>query len=144
MLAKVFKGSADYAPLVLRLALALVFIAHGYQKLFVMGVGAVAEMFAGLGIPLASVSAWVVALVEFVGGICLLLGLLTRYAALLISIVMVVAILKVKLAVGLIAPMGTPMPGAELDVALLAAAVSIVLAGPGKWALERTLFKQEL
>jgi putative oxidoreductase len=144
MLSKVFSKYSDYAPLVLRVALAMVFIAHGYQKLFVMGVPAVGEMFAGLGIPMAGVAAWVVALVELVGGICLLLGFLTRYAAVLIGIVMVVAILKVKLAVGLIAPMGAPMPGAELDVALLAAAIAVALAGPGKWSLEKAMLKKEL
>jgi len=143
MLAKVFERYSEYTPLVLRVVLAIVFIAHGYQKLFVMGVPAVGEMFASLGIPLALLAAWVVALVEFVGGIALLLGLFARYAALLIAIVMVVAAVKVKLAVGLIAPMGSPMPGAELDLALLAGAVGVLLSGPGKWALERVWFKRE-
>ena len=143
MLAKVFEKHEDYALVILRVGLAIIFIAHGYQKIFAMGVGAVAEMFATVGIPFAGVMAWVVALVEFVGGIFLLLGLFSRYAALLLSLVMVVAILKVKLAIGLIASMGSPMPGAELDLALLVGLIAVLLRGSGKWSLEQTIFKKE-
>lgn len=73
---------------------------HGYQKLTMMGPDAVAEMLAGLGIPLAGVMAWVVILVELLGGIALILGIGTRHFSLLLAIIMTVAILKVKLAKG--------------------------------------------
>ena len=65
-----------------------------------MGPDAVAEMLAGLGIPLAGVMAWVVILVELLGGIALILGIGTRHFSLLLAIIMTVAILKVKLAKG--------------------------------------------
>ena len=143
MLAKVFDQYADYGPLVLRIVLAVVFIAHGYQKLFGMGIDAVGGMFASLGIPLPLVMAWIVALVEFGGGILLLLGFFTRYVSMLLAIIMVVAIVKVKLAIGLIAPMGSSMAGAELDLALLAGAIALTLLGPGAWSGEHMLFKRE-
>ena len=141
MISRVFNRYADYAPTLLRLMLAVVFIAHGYQKLFVMGISGVTAMFQSFGIPLPSLSAWIVALVEFFGGILLLIGFLTRYAATLIAIVMLVAILAVKLPIGLI---GNGMCGAELDLGLLAGAIALMLLGPGKLSLEKAWLKREI
>ena len=77
----------------LRLAVGLVFLMHGGQKLFVFGVAGVAGFFGNLGIPAPMAAAVVVSLVEFLGGIALVLGFLTRWAALLLAINMLVAVL---------------------------------------------------
>ena len=118
---------------ILRLVVGIVFTAHGAQKLFVIGVGAVAHMFQGMGIPFAHAAAIVVAIVEFAGGIALILGLVTRYAALLLAIDMAVAVGKVHLHNGLFANKG----GYEFPLTLLAACVMLALAGPGSPALSR-------
>lgn len=141
MLAKLFGESWGWGLLLVRLALGVVFLAHGYQKLFIMGVGNVGMFFEQVGLPAPLFFAWVVALVEFFGGIAVLLGIFTRWAALGLAITMVVAIFTVKLKVGLIAQQG---PGYELDLALLGLALMLLLAGPGQLSLEKALFQREL
>lgn len=118
---------------ILRVVVGIVFAMHGGQKLFVNGIQHVSSMFAGLGIPIPMVSAVVVSLVEFLGGIALILGIVTRWAALLIAIDMVVAILKVHL------PHGFFYPGVEYVLTLLAANLALVLSGPGAAALENSI-----
>ena len=86
----------DYAVLSLRVVLGIIFIYHGYQKLF-GGLAGTGQFFASLGIPLASFFAVIVALVEFFGGIALLIGFLTRWASVLLGIGMLVAFFLVHL-----------------------------------------------
>ena len=84
--------------LILRLALGTVMIAHGYQKVF-GGMPQFMGMLSHMGIP-----AWMgylTAAAEFGGGILLVVGFLTRLAALAIFIDMLVAISKVHLHNGL-------------------------------------------
>lgn len=143
MLAKLFGDSWDAALLLGRLALGVVFLAHGYQKLFVMGVGNVGSFFEQVGIPAPLFFAWVVSLVEFFGGIAVILGVLTRWAALGLAVILIVAIFTVKLRVGLIAPQGMGT-GYELDLALLGLALMLLLAGPGRLSLEKALLGKEI
>ena len=77
--------------------------------------------------------------VELVGGILLIVGLLSRLGALLLTINLTVAILLVKVNVGLIAPSDAPGVGAELDLALIAGFLVSLLAGPGKLSLDYAL-----
>ncbi len=122
---------APWGLAVLRLALGVTFIMHGQQKLFVYGFDGVEKSFAGLGIPLPGVAAIVVSLVEFLGGIALVLGFFTRYAALLLAATMAVAMLHVHLSAGFFLP-----KGCEFTMNLLAALIAILLAGPGAAALD--------
>jgi uncharacterized membrane protein YphA (DoxX/SURF4 family) len=126
MLDSIFGPYKKYATLVLRIGLAIVFIAHGWGK--VTGIEGTAGFFAKVGIPLSSFFAYVVAAVEFGGGILILLGLFTRIAAALIAIVMVVAIFTVKLSQGFLG-------GYELDFILLCVAIALMLTGSGPVAL---------
>lgn len=139
MWSKQLSRYSDWGPVVLRLVLGIIFIAHGWGKLFGMapGMEAWVGMVTGLGFPAATATAYLVALVEFVGGVAVLLGLFTRYAAALIAIVMAVAIWKVKFAMGLLG-------GYELDLGLLGIALALVLLGPGKLSLEKMLWKKEM
>jgi putative oxidoreductase len=77
----------------LRFALGLMFLAAGLPKLFSLLAGGneISGFFAGLGIPLPVFAAWLVAIVEVVGGIFLMLGFITWWTGLLLCIVMVVA-----------------------------------------------------
>jgi putative oxidoreductase len=85
---------------------------------------------------------YVVTLVELGGGILLILGLFSRLAALLLTIDLVVAILLVKVNVGLIAP-PQQGAGAELDLTLIAGFLVILFAGPGSLSLDRALGIEE-
>ena len=117
-----------YAPLILRVVLGIIFAAHGYQKL--TGMDGVFGMVTGLGLP--AFSAYILTYTELLGGLALIAGLATRYAAALIAIVMIVAIWKVKLATGLLG-------GYELELGFLATAVALMLTGAGPWSLDKVL-----
>ena len=116
---------------ILRVFVGIVFLAHGYQKLFQFGIHGVAGMFGHFGIPLPMVSAVIVSFVEFVGGMLLIAGLATRIAAALTAIDMIVAILVVHLKNGFFGPMGFEHP-----FTLLGACICLVVAGGGALATQ--------
>ncbi|MBI3660065.1 DoxX family protein [Candidatus Acetothermia bacterium] len=148
MLARIFAPISSLWPLLLRIAVGLVFINHGYGKLFgkagALGAGIpdVTNFFTNLGIIFPEIFAWVVACIEFFGGFCLILGLFPRYVSLLMTFDMIAAILiaKAKLDIGgLLA-----VRGYELELLLLAGALALLLGGPGPLSIEKMLFRKEL
>jgi putative oxidoreductase len=128
---------AAYAPTVLRIAVGLVAAAHGWSK-FNNGVDGVAGFFGSLGIPAPQLMAMVVITVELLGGLMIVLGLLTRVWALLFATVVLVAILTAKSSVPLLSMAGAD-GHAELEFTLLAGSLAIALLGPGRLALDRML-----
>jgi putative oxidoreductase len=116
---------------VLRLVVGIVFLMHGGQKLFVWGFGGVAAFLGRLGIPAPGLAAPIVTLVEFLGGLALVLGLYTRYAAALLAVDMLVAIVTYHLPHGFFAPKGVEYP-----LTLLAANLALVLLGPGEASVD--------
>ena len=129
---------AGFAPLILRVMAGIIMAAHGWQKLIEFGPANFGRLLADLGVPLPVFMGYVVTFVEFIGGILLIVGLLSRLAALILAIEMVFTTLLVKVHVGFIAPQGSGA-GAELDLILLAAFLTILLAGPGRLALDELL-----
>ncbi len=121
----------------LRLVVGLVFIMHGGMKLFVMGPAGTAAFMHQVGIPLPAVAAVVVTAVELLGGVVLVLGLFTRWAGLLLSMDMLVAILKVRLHGGFFAPQGF-----EFEMTLLGAALTLALLGAGGVSLDGLLARR--
>lgn len=112
---------AHLAPLLLRLALGVVFVAHGLPKL--INPAATAQFFGKIGIPAPGLMALFVGAVEAFGGVLLIAGFATRIAAALLAATMLVAMMTAK--------RGAPFVGGwEYDFVLLAAAVSLVLSGP--------------
>ena len=111
-----------YAPLLIRIGLAAVFIVHGLDKL--MSIQGTAGFFGKVGIPLPGVMAWVVAIFEFVGGLLVLVGWRTKLGATAIALVMIGAMIFVKFSKGFVG-------GWEFDLVLFLMAVSLLLSGPG-------------
>src|SRR5690349_582978 len=101
---------------------------HGIDKFEHMS--NITQLLRGIGLPFSAYAAPGLALLEVLGGACLILGIGTRIFALLLAIVMLVTILKVKL------NQGFPS-GYQFELLLLAALVSLILSGPGALALGR-------
>jgi putative oxidoreductase len=125
---------AAWGITVVRVMMGLVFAVHGYVK-FSSGVGAVVAGFAKMGIPAPQVTGPFIAGLELIGGPCLIVGLLTRLFGLLFSCEMLVTTLLVVL----------PMRGwnaSELDRMLLVSGLLLLLAGPGKLAIDQLWFER--
>lgn len=125
------------APLVLRVVLGVIFAMHGWQKLTVMGVSGVEGMLTALGFPMAGLFAVLLIVAELGGGILLILGLFTHWAAKALVVVAAVALFAVHLKNGFF--MGTG--GYEFILLILAASVSVLLTGPGKYSLDAKMHK---
>ena len=108
-------------PLLLRILLGVVFFVHGSQKLFAWwggnGLDGFSSTLVTMGLTPGMFWAILVALTEFIGGILLVLGLLTRVAALLVAVVMLVAIWKLHL--GAWSSMEFPLSLLVISLALL-------------------------
>ncbi|MFQ5914619.1 MAG: DoxX family protein [Nitrospinota bacterium] len=127
----VFGPFATLGPLIIRLALAWVFIVHGYAKLFTdkPGVRNFSQRLRSLGVPAPFFFALTAGVVEFFGGIALLVGVLSRWAALFLAVHMIVAIYKAGYSKGF--TRGAEEAGYEFCVVLLAGALAVLVAGPG-------------
>lgn len=123
---------------VLRVMVGCVFLAHGAQKVFVYGFHGVAGAFAGMGIPVPAVTSALVALVELLGGVALIAGFMTRWAAILNGFDMLVAVLLVHLKHGFFAPAGVEYP-----LTLMAACIVLAVVGPGAASVDGALAKRE-
>lgn len=131
---------SSYAPVVIRVLVGAIMTAHGWQKLADMGPATFGSaMLEPNGVPLASLVGWLVTGIELVGGIMLIVGLATRIAAALISAVLLGAIILVKVDIGFLSPIGAMLPGAELDVALLAGTFALMLMGPGRPSVDHAM-----
>ncbi|KYH27513.1 DoxX [Halalkalicoccus paucihalophilus] len=134
-----------WSPLFIRIALGIVFLVAGIGKVFAVGPKATgmagfAGFLASLSVPMPTLFAWLVGLLELVGGLLLLVGLFTRYAAVLLAIDMLVATWLVHLPSGFAVGNG----GYEYTLVLALVSIALVFSGPGRLALEYAIFDHEL
>lgn len=123
----------DIALLLLRIGVGVIFIVAGWSKL--SGIEGVQGFFGNIGIPLAGFMAWVVAIVEFVGGIMILLGYKVEAPGILLAIVMLVAIFTVKMSGD------NGFSGMRLEIMLLLASLAIAMMDTGKYSVEAMMSK---
>ena len=136
------------APLMVRIPLGLIFMAHGSQKLLGLfggqGLSGTFKTFeVKLGIP--PIFTLLAIIAEFGGGFGVLTGFLTRLSATGIAAVMMVAIYKVHWINGFFLNMACTAGrghGIEYDLALLGMALYLVIAGGGTWCLDRLIFRR--
>jgi putative oxidoreductase len=128
------KRTAPYGLAILRIVVGVALLVHGWSK-WANGIDGVAGFFASLGIPAATFFAYVVAIVETVGGLFLIVGFLTQIVGILVFIDMVGAVLFAYLG------QGSPFidRGAvtwETEALFGVAALCLALTGPGAWSVD--------
>lgn len=126
----------EASTLILRVILGITFFVHGLVK-FQGGIENTVGWFDSIGLP--GFLAYGVALVEMIGGALLVLGLGSRIVSALLTLLMIGATVKVKLAAGFLG--NGQMAGYELDLALMAMAVFIAINGSKMFALDQIIFK---
>lgn len=138
MFRRIIATSASWAPLPLRLLMAAVFIAHGAGKVFGTFGGPGLKAFTMADTPFPFMKpAWLwlgaAAFSELLGGVLLLLGLLTRVGAFLIFCTMLTAVIGVHWP-GFFAPKGIEYP-----LTLLAICVALMITGGGAASIDKNL-----
>jgi len=142
MLSRAASRFRGLAPLPLRVVMGLAFMVHGYPKIVHLGV--TAHNFAQRGFVPGLFWGPLVAVVEAVGGLCLIVGLLTRCWSAAIAIEMVVTTLAVKVPHGArFVAIGGRGSGYELDLIYLAVALALVVLGGGFLSADQTLLGEE-
>lgn len=127
----------DAGLTVLRVIAGIVFVAHGWQKLFVYGLEGVAGGFAGMGVPLPQIVGPAVGALEFFGGLALIAGLFVRPIAAALAATMIGALVMVHMSNGFFMPNGY-----EFVFMLFGAATALVFMGAGSWSLDLAIARR--
>lgn len=142
-LGQIYSSLSDYAYPLMRLIMGAILVPHGMQKLFGMlsppPMEAYLKGFAALG-TWASSPFWVyyIGCIEFFGGICIALGLLTRFWALQAAAFMAIAAFLVQ---GKVAYFWTSK-GMELPLTWMIFFLIILIRGGGKCSIDRMIGKE--
>src|SRR4029434_3274610 len=137
---RLLASNAPAAVLLIRLLVGAVFVSEAIQKFLFpadLGVG----RFTKIGLPSPEVLAPFVGVVEIVGGLFLLVGLLTRLAALALLVDMLVAIATTKLPILLKDGVWKMAHEARTDWSMLLDVLFLLLVGAGAWSLDVLLTK---
>ncbi|WP_410511227.1 DoxX family protein [Paenibacillus sp. BR2-3] len=109
--------------MIMRVVMGIIFMFHGIAK-FQMGLSNVDAWFSSIGIP--GSLAYLVAVLELVGGIMLIVGLFTRYVSALFIVMLIGAIVTTKLSAGLLG--NGQMAGYELDLGYILVSLYLAVA----------------
>jgi putative oxidoreductase len=128
----------DLALAVARVVVGAIFIAHGWQKLVTFGLDATSQGFAGMGVPLPTVSAALAGVIELGGGLALALGAFTTVAGIATALDMLGAFVLVHLGNGVFVTEN----GWELVAALGAASIALAAVGAGRFSVDGVLARR--
>jgi putative oxidoreductase len=133
---KTLVSNAGLEAVILRVPIGLILAAHGSQKLFAWfggyGLDGTGQWMASVGLNPGFIMALLAGSAEFFGGVALMLGLLTRPAAAINAVTMLVALFGVHWGHGFF--MDTH--GIEYALALLSATTALVFIGGGRYSLD--------
>ncbi|MHC5133970.1 DoxX family protein [Pseudomonas glycinis] len=136
---KVLFTRAGYGMTVLRIAVGVIFAAHGSQKLFGLfggyGLAGTAQWMESIGLTPGYLMASLAGGTEFFAGLALIIGLLVRPAALGLAFLSLVAIFSVHIGNGLFMANN----GYEFALALLAGSIAVLIEGAGKLSADRAI-----
>lgn len=129
------RHAADSGLLVLRLAVGVIFIAHGWGDATQEGgAGANVENYRGAGIPLPEVTAWFGAYMQLIGGVAVIVGALTRLVAAGLAAVMAGALVFVHLGEPLV--LAQDGSGSGFALSMFAASVALLGTGAGRFSVD--------
>jgi len=138
------KSTGGYAALVLRVPVGIILAGHGAQKLFGWfggyGLEGTGQWMASIGLEPGHLMALLAGSAEFFGGLALILGLLTRPAAIVAAFTMLVAIFSVHIGNGLFLANN----GYEYGLSLLAVTVALAIQGAGYFSIDNLLLSKLL
>jgi putative oxidoreductase len=143
---------ARWAPIPLRLIVGYGFMQHGFAK-FSKGPKAFAAILHAIGVPAPNLVRWLTILIEFFGGLAVLLGALVPLVSLPMTAILLVAMVTVHLPYGFssIKIMSVTAgraqfgpPGYEVDLLCIACLATLVLGGSGPMAIDGYLRKKRL
>lgn len=136
---RILLSKAGAAALILRVPVGLILAAHGAQKLFGWfggnGLAGTAGWLSSMGMEPGFLMAILAGGAEFFGGLALVLGLLTRPAALVAVFTMLVAIFSVHINNGLFVADG----GYEYALTLMVASIALAIQGGGYLSMDNAL-----
>jgi len=144
------KNYRGWAPFVLRLVIGFGFMAHGLAKLE-KGPESFSHLLVQLNIPFPLITAWISTTTELIGGLLLIVGLLTRIVTIPLIITMLVALFGIHIHYGFSAvktigltPQGPVFgpPGYEINLVYIAGLISILLLGAGRYSADNVVAKQ--
>ena len=140
-LGSIYDKLDPYALPLLRIAMGLILIPHGCQKLFGwfhgLGFEGFTQLFDKLGYHPGAAYTVIAGTIELVGGICLVLGLFTRGWSLLLVIFMVFGV-QFTSEKGFFWTQG----GAEYSLLILVVGLVFLIRGGGKWSLDRMIGRE--
>ncbi|MDH7944423.1 DoxX family protein [Pseudohongiella sp. SYSU M77423] len=142
LIQRTLNSNAGLAALVLRVPVGIILLAHGAQKLFGWfggyGLEGTGQFMSSLGLEPGYLMALLAGSAEFFGGLALLLGLLTRPAAVVSAFTMAVAMFSAHIGNGLFMSNN----GYEYALTLLAATLALAIQGAGTLSLDRALLNR--
>lgn len=136
---KIFRSTAPRATILVRILVGWVFLSEGIQK-FMYPAALGAGRFAKIGIPAPQFFGPFVGVVEIVCGALLIVGLLTRLAAIPLLIDISVAILTTKVAMLLKSGFWAAMHEARTDICMWLGSLFLLIVGAGPWSLDAVFF----
>ena len=139
LLKNIFTTNNSIANIMLRVPVGIILAAHGSQKLFAWfggyGLEGTGQWMESIGLAPGFLMALLAGSAEFFGGIALMLGFLTRPAAIVSTFTMIIAIFSVHFSNGLFMSNN----GYEFALSLLAVNVALAIQGGGKYSVDSAI-----